>query len=75
MVIGDRVVGTADAGLVRHSLRIACAAHSNLLAVRFVNQCGWRLESADSLPLLDAFGAARLVDWASAKRSMSGVAA
>ena len=64
LVAGDQVIGTQDPTLVRHSLRIARAVHSALLAVRFVSDSGWRFESADSSPPLDQHGAAKLIEWA-----------
>jgi hypothetical protein len=63
-VMGDRVVGTADDELVGYSLRIAQTVQSRLLAVQFVSHEGWRLDSANSLPLLDARGATQFADWA-----------
>lgn len=63
-VMGDRVVGATDGELAAYSLRIAQAVRSRFLAVRFVSQGGWRLESANSLPSLDGPSANRFADWA-----------
>lgn len=64
LVAGDRVIGTEDPMLVRYSLRIARAVRSSLLALRFLNDAGWRFESADSCPPLDRHCAAQLIEWA-----------
>jgi hypothetical protein len=64
LVAGDQVLGTRDAGLVRHALRLARAVRSTLLAMRFVKQREWRFVSADPNPPLDGAGAAALVEWA-----------
>ena len=66
LVVGDQVIGSADEALVRHSLRIARAVGSSLLALHFVWDRQWRFESADSSPQLDAHGAAKLLEWAMA---------
>jgi hypothetical protein len=63
-VLGDRVLDTTDEELAGYSLRIARTVRSKLLALRFVNQAGWRLDSADSLPSLDARDATQLAGWA-----------
>ncbi len=61
LVAGNEALGTRDATLLRHALRMARAVHSTLLSVRFVQQ---RFDSADPCPLLDAQGAAALSQWA-----------
>ena len=64
LVAGHQVLGTRDARLVRHALRLARAVRSTLLAMRFVRQGEWRFASADPNPQLDVAGAAALLEWA-----------
>ena len=64
LVAGHQVLGTRDASLIRHALRLARAVRSTLLAMRFVKQGEWRFASADPNPQLDGAGAAALVEWA-----------
>jgi hypothetical protein len=64
LVAGNQVVGTADVTLTHHSLRIASAAHSRLLALRFVWDGQWRFESAESFPQSGTQGMAKLLEWA-----------
>ena len=63
LVAGQQVLGTRDASVIRHALRLARAVHSTLLAARFVKQGEWRFASADPNPQLDAAGAAALLEW------------
>jgi hypothetical protein len=64
LVAGRQVLGTRDARVIRHALRLAGVVRSTLLAMRFVNQGEWRFVSADPNPPLEEEGAAALVDWA-----------
>ena len=64
LVAGQRVLGTRDASVIRHALRLARAVRSTLLAARFVKQGEWRFASADPNPQLNAAGAAALLEWA-----------
>ena len=64
LVAGRQVLGTRDASVVSHALRLARAVRSRLLAMRFVKQSEWRFVSADPNPSLDEEGAAALVEWA-----------
>jgi hypothetical protein len=64
LVAGHQVLGTRDARLIRHALRLARAVRSTLLAMRFVKQGEWRFVSADPNPRLDGAGAAALLEWA-----------
>jgi hypothetical protein len=64
LVAGRQVLGTRDASVIRHALRLAGAVRSTLLAVNFVKQGEWRFTSADPNPQLDATGAAALLEWA-----------
>jgi hypothetical protein len=63
LVAGQEVLGTRDARLVRHALRLARAVRSTLLAMRFVKQSEWRFVSADPNPPLDEEAAAALLEW------------
>jgi hypothetical protein len=64
LVAGHQVLGTRDASLIRHALRLARAVRSTMLAMRFVQQGEWRFVSADPNPQLDGAGAAALLEWA-----------
>src|SRR5262245_14893955 len=64
LVAGHQALGTRDASVTRHALRLARAARSTLLAMRFVKQGEWRFASADPNPQLDSAGAAALLEWA-----------
>src|SRR5262245_16897186 len=64
LVAGHQVLGTRDASVIRHALRLARAVRSTLLAARFVKQREWLFESADPNPQLDGAGAAALLEWA-----------
>jgi hypothetical protein len=64
LVAGHQVLGTRDACLIHHALRLARAVRSTLLAMRFVKQGEWRFASADPNPQLDVAGAAALLEWA-----------
>jgi hypothetical protein len=63
-VAGHQVLGTRDASLIRHALRLARAVRSTMLAMRFVQQGEWRFVSADPNPQLDGARAAALLEWA-----------
>jgi hypothetical protein len=64
LVAGHQVLGTRDASVIRHALRLARAVRSTLLALNFVKQGEWRFASADPNPQLDATGVAALLEWA-----------
>lgn len=64
LVAGDHVVGGVDSTLVRHSLRIAEAARSRLLAVRFAWEGRWLFDSADSSPQPGSAASMQLLNWA-----------
>jgi hypothetical protein len=64
LVAGHQVLGTRDASVIRHALRLARAVRSTLLAMRFVKQGEWRFASADPNPQLDVAGAAAVLEWA-----------
>ena len=64
LVAGHQVLGTRDARVIRHALRLARAVRSTLLAMRFVEQGEWRFVSADPNPPLDGASAAALLEWA-----------
>ena len=64
LVAGRQVLGTRDASLVFHALRLARAVRATLLAARFVRQGEWRFASADPNPQLDEESAAALLEWA-----------
>ena len=64
LVAGHQVLGTRDARVIRHALRLARAVRSTLLAMRFVKQGEWRFASADPNPQLDVAGATALLEWA-----------
>jgi len=63
LVAGHQVLGTRDASLVFHALRLARAVGSTLLAMNFVKQGEWRFASADPNPQLDEKSAAALLEW------------
>jgi hypothetical protein len=64
LVAGEQVLGAAPPVLQSYALRMARVVRSHLLAVHFIAQPDWRLESADPLPALDARAAAQLAQWA-----------
>ena len=63
LVAGDQVIGTSDSSVAHDSLHIARALGCGLLALHFVKDRDWLLESADSSPELDATSASKLVEW------------
>jgi hypothetical protein len=60
-VAGSQVLGVSDPLLAEYSLRIARAVKARLLSIRFARDGGWRFQSADPRPYLDAAGAAALL--------------
>lgn len=60
-LVGDDVLGTDDPLLIDFTRRVARIAHSELLAVTFVRDGGWKFAAADPCPPLDAFIAAALL--------------
>lgn len=60
-IVRGEVFGLTDPTLVDYSLRIARAVQSDLLAVTFVRDRGWRFLSADPCPTLDSASAAAVL--------------
>jgi hypothetical protein len=62
VVVGSKVFATPDPVLIDYSRRIARECRSNLLALRFVHDGGWKFQSLDSNPAIDADQVSTLLD-------------
>ena len=67
VVAGDQVIGTSDAAVARDSLRLARTLGCGLLALHFVKDRDWLLESAECCPDLDTQAASTLTEWLAAR--------
>jgi hypothetical protein len=67
LVAGDHVIGTDDPAVVRDSLHLARTLGCGLLALRFVKDRDWLLESAECCPDLDTHTASKLAEWLAAR--------
>jgi len=62
VIAGSKVFATHDPVLIDYSKRIARECWSNLLAIRFVRDRGWKFRSVESNPAIDAAQARALLD-------------